>query len=230
MSNIVIGIEGLVGCGKTSICRELIHRIPNSVLLNAGNLYRAIIYILIKSGNTISKMKKTGKRLDIREMIEKLKIEVKLENQETVVYADGKKIEEEELQSKETSLAVSEVSNTAENKNAFLFVHDLVDNLKKQYNVIFSGRATMKIYPTCDYHFFIVADLEERVNRKCKQYKNIEKIEEIRYNITKRDELQEKSGFYEYSPITIEIDVTNCKTIAESTDKVLQKIRIKENV
>ena len=32
--NIVIGIEGLVGSGKTSICRELIKRLPNTVLLN----------------------------------------------------------------------------------------------------------------------------------------------------------------------------------------------------
>ena len=42
--NIVIGIEGLVGSGKTSICRELIKKIPNSVLLNAGDLYRAIVF------------------------------------------------------------------------------------------------------------------------------------------------------------------------------------------
>ena len=33
------------------------------------------------------------------------------------------------------------------------------------------------------------------------------RTEEIRENIIKRDELQRKSGFYEYSPITIEIDV-----------------------
>lgn len=230
MSNIVIGIEGLVGSGKTSICRELINQIPNSVLLNAGNLYRAIVYCMMKNGATISKMKKSGKKLDIREMIEQLKVEVKIENRETVVYANGEKLLEEDLQSKETSLAVSEVSNTAENGKAFLLVHNLIEDLKKQYNVIFSGRATMKIYPQCDYHFFVVADLEERVRRKCLQYKNTEKEEEIRNNIIKRDELQEKSGFYEYSPITIEIDVTECKSTEESTDKVLQRIKIEEEV
>lgn len=230
MSNIVVGIEGFVGSGKTSICRELLKRIPNSVLLNAGNLYRAIVYSMMKDGTTISKMKRTGKKLDIREMIEKLKIEVRLENRETVVYANGQKIAEEALQSKETSLAVSEVSHTAENGEAFIFVHDLVESLKTQYNVIFSGRAIMKIYPACDYHFFVIADLEERVRRKCMQYQNQEKIEEVRQNIIQRDALQKKSGFYDYSPITMEIDVTNCKTVEESTDKVLQKMKIKENV
>ncbi len=226
----VIGIEGLVGSGKTSICRELLNKIPNSVLVNAGNLYRAIVYKMLKNGNTIASLKKTGKKLEIREMIEKLQLEIKLENHETVVYANGEKIPEEVLQSKETSLAVSEVSRTAENQAAFLFVHDLIENLKKDYHVIFSGRATMKIYPACDYHFFVIADLAERVRRKCMQYKNQEKEEVIRKNIIQRDALQEKSGFYEYSPITIEIDVTNCKTVEESTNQVLANIKMLEIV
>ena len=51
MSNIVIGIEGLVGAGKTSICRKLTEIIPNTVMFNGGNLYRAIVYGLMKSGN-----------------------------------------------------------------------------------------------------------------------------------------------------------------------------------
>ena len=41
--NIVIGIEGLVGTGKTSISRELLKYIPNSIILHGGNIYRAIV-------------------------------------------------------------------------------------------------------------------------------------------------------------------------------------------
>ena len=37
----------------------------------------------------------------------------------------------------------------------------------------------MKIYPECDYHLFIIADLDERVKRKCIQYKNLESEETI---------------------------------------------------
>ena len=229
MQNIVIGIEGLVGAGKTSICREMLNYLPNAVLLNGGNLYRAIVYIMMKNGSTISKMKKNGKNLNIRKMIDLLQIEVRIEKRETVFYANGVKLSEEELQSKETSIAVSEVSNTANNEDAFVFVHDLIEELKKQYNVIFSGRATMKIYPECDYHFFIIADLDERVRRKSIQY-NTKANDQIRDNIIKRDELQAKSGFYDYTPTTIEVDVTECKSVEESTQKVLQKIKIKESV
>ena len=62
MENIVIGIEGLVGAGKTSICRELIKKMPNTILLNGGNLYRAIVYSMIQNGNKIEELKKQGKK------------------------------------------------------------------------------------------------------------------------------------------------------------------------
>ncbi len=228
MEHIVVGIEGLVGSGKTSICRELIKKIPNCVLLHGGDLYRGIVFCLMKNGFTVSSLTKSGKNLDIFEIIKQLKLEVKIENHETAIYANGEKLSEQDLQSKEISLAVSEISHTAKNEDAFVFVHDLVEDLKKQYHVIFSGRAIMKIYPKCDYHFFVIADLDKRVERKCIQYQNQEKEAEIRNLLIKRDSLQQKSGFYEYSPITIEVDVTDCKTAEESADQVLQKIKIKE--
>lgn len=66
MQNIVVGIEGLVGSGKTSICRELIKQIPNSILVNGGNLYRAIVYVMIKNGNTIDQMKQERKKFEYK--------------------------------------------------------------------------------------------------------------------------------------------------------------------
>ena len=54
----VIGIEGLVGAGKTSICRELLNIIPNAVLLHGGNLYRAIVYALLQEEKNILKLNK----------------------------------------------------------------------------------------------------------------------------------------------------------------------------
>lgn len=164
--------------------------------------------------------------MNIRELIRFFNVEVKIKNNETIIYSNGEELNEEDLQSKETSIAVSEVSNTADNSEAFKFVHDLIEKLKKDYNIIFSGRSTMKIYPKCNYHFFIIADLDERVRRKCIQYKNKELEDDIRDNIIRRDELQRKSGFYEYSSITEEVDVTNCKNVYESTKKVLDRIKL----
>lgn len=226
MENIVIGIEGLVGAGKTSICRELIKEIPNTVLVNGGNLYRAIVYSMMQNGSKLEELKKQGKNLDIKEMMDLFKIQIKIENNETIIYIADEKVDEDAIQSKEASMAVSTVGGSADNKNLFIFARNLINDLKENHNVIVSGRSVMKIYPDCNYHFFIVADLDERVKRKCSQYGNHESEQEIRENIVKRDTLQEQAGFYEYSSITEEIDVTDCKSVLASTKKVLEKIAL----
>ena len=130
MSNIVIGIEGLVGAGKTSICRKLIQKIPNTVLLNGGNLYRAVVYAMMQNGKKIEELRNQGKSLDIKEMMDLFKIELKIENNETIIYINGKKADEEALQSKEASLAVSAVAEVANNKNLFKFAKGLINDLK----------------------------------------------------------------------------------------------------
>ena len=67
MGNLVIGIEGLVGSGKTSICRELLNYIPNSIILHGGNLYRGIIYALMNKKNIdLSSLKENIKDIDIK--------------------------------------------------------------------------------------------------------------------------------------------------------------------
>ena len=53
--NIVIGIEGLVGSGKTSICRKMLEIDKSFVLLNGGNLYRAIVYTLMQKEKNLFK-------------------------------------------------------------------------------------------------------------------------------------------------------------------------------
>ena len=228
MANLTIGIEGLVGAGKTSICRQMLDIIPNTVLVNGGNIYRSIVYAMMQNGEKLEEIKAKGISLDIKEMMDLFKIEVRLENKETIVYMDNIKVSEEAIQSKEASMAVSTVAGTADNKKLFIFAKELINNLKKDYNVIVSGRSVVKIYPELDYHFFIVADLDERVRRKCMQYENKETFEDIKNNISKRDELQRQAGFYEYSSLTIEVDVTDCKTVEESSKKVLNYIKVPE--
>ena len=158
-------------------------------------------------------------------MMDLFNINIRIENQETIMYLGDEKISEELLQSKENSLAVSHVGGSADNKKLFEFARNLIDELRKEHNIILSGRSLMIIYPASDYHLFITASLDARVRRKCTQYGNKDEYEEIKKNIEERDELQRKAGFYDFSPITKEIDVTDCKTVEESTEKVLSYIQ-----
>ena len=226
MKNITIGIEGLVGAGKTSICRAMLDKIPNSIILHGGNLYRGIVYALMNSGIDMSKIvNNSDKPIDIKQMMDMLKVEIKIENRESVVYVDGKEINEDNLQSDATSLAVSKIAKDADNSKFYAFGKKLIDVYKKQYNLIISGRDLMKIYPDLDYHFFVTADIETRVDRKMHQYTN-EKItrEELKKHIEERDSLQEQAGFYKRYDKTIDVDVTECKSAEESAMKILENI------
>lgn len=219
MENIVIGIEGTVGAGKTSICRELLKEIDNSIILHGGEIYRAIVYGMMKNN-----IQNKG-NLDAFGVMEKLGIEIRLENRETVIYMNGKKIEEKDLQSKQASMEVSKVSNTADNSKLYEFGKKLIDNFREKYNIILSSRDIVKMYPNVTKHFFIDASIEERTNRKYIQYNKEIPKEQIKEMIVKRDELQEKSGYYKIYPQTIVVDVTNCKSVKESAQKVLMNLK-----
>lgn len=226
MQNLVIGIEGYVGAGKTAICKKLLNEIPNSILLQGGNLYRGIAYALLRSGANLEELKQNMKQTDIKQIMEKLKIQIAIENRDTVIYMDGKKIEEELLQSTSSSLAVSEISNVADNQNFYLFGRKIIEEFKAKFNVIVSGRDLMKIYPDLDYHFLVTASLDERVRRKCIKYNETISQEEVRQNIIQRDKVQEQSGYYQEYENTIVVDVTNCKTIEDSAKEVLKHISL----
>lgn len=227
MANLVIGIEGLVGAGKTSICREMVKRIPDTVLVNGGNIYRSIIGMVIKKGNELSKLKEKADSLDMKKLMDSLKIDFKIENNETVLYCEGEKIDEEYIQSKEISLAVSSLGGRTDERALFEYARNIIDELKEKFNVILSGRGVLNIYPKCDYHLFITASLDERVKRKASQYSD-KTLDEVRQNIVKRDELQKEVGYYDISDRTTVIDVTDCKSVKESTDKVLEVLNIPE--
>lgn len=227
MNNIVIGIEGYVGAGKTSICRELLNKIPNSILLHGGNLYRVIIYALMnlqKNSLNLNNLSENLKNINIKELMDKLQVRIEIENRETVFYVADKKMDEEELQSQENSLAVSIAGKSADNSHLYVFAKTLIEMYKSKANVILSGRDLMNIYPKLDYHFLITASIDERVRRKCIQYNDMESYEEIKENIMKRDKLQEEAGYYKIYDKTVEIDVTDCKSAEEGADIILSKI------
>ena len=198
--------------------------IPNTVLVHGGNIYRAIVATILKNKN-LTELKNNSANLDMKQLMDSLGIELRLENNETVLYCNGELIDEEYLQSKEISLAVSSLGGRTNEKALFDYARKIIDDLRDNYNVILSGRGLLTIYPECDYHIFITASLDERVKRKASQYDE-KSLDEIKQNIIKRDELQRQVGYYDISDKTIEVDVTECTTAKESAKKVLENINI----
>ena len=166
MENVVIGIEGYVGVGKTAIAKEMLKYIPNSIVFHVGNVYRAIIYGVLKSGTKMEELKHKLKNKNIKEVMDELKIKVTVEDKQTRVCIGNEKINDDELQKPQISMAVSTVCGVADNKHAYKVVREMIQEFKKIYNVILSCRDTMRIFPEVDYHLLLTASLDERVKRK----------------------------------------------------------------
>ncbi len=222
MKNIVIGIEGMVGAGKTSICNELLDLIPNSIFVDGSKIYRALIEALHESSLDISKMNEVP-NLTPFELLKKLHVEFKIEDRKTVIYIAGKKVDEEAMKSMQNSIGVSKMASMADNSKLFSFAYHIITEYAKRFNLIVSARDLVRIYPEMDLHIFITASLEERVKRRYKQLGGIYSIEEVRNSVVQRDILHEKSGFNEISDKTVKVDVTEDSSAKESAKKIYDK-------
>lgn len=222
MSNIVIGIEGMVGAGKTSICDELLNLIPNSIFVDGSKIYRALIEALHMAKDNINSLEQMA-MLTPFDLLKKLQVEFKIEDRKTVIYIAGKKVNEEAMKSMQNSIGVSKMANQADNSKLFAFAHQIIQEYSKKFNIIVSARDLVKIYPEMDLHIFITASLEERVQRRYYQLKGEYTIDEVRNSIIQRDILHEKSGFNETFDKTVKVDVTGDSSAKESAKKIFDK-------
>ena len=227
--NIVIGIEGDVSSGKTSICKELIKLIPNSIFADAGLIARAIVMAVKKSPMAITTLVKLlmGRNVEAVDLMKKLKIEFKIENNQTAIYIKGKKVEEKDIQTEKNSTGVSKYTSKVNIDSLYNFASGIIDKYREEYNVIVSARDLVRIYPEMTVHVFITASLDERVNRRFKQFKGKYSKEEIRETILKRDKMHEKAGYNRTYGKTVKVDVTDCKSAKESAEKVMEIINVK---
>lgn len=224
MNNIVIGIEGQVASGKTSICKELVNMIPNSIFIDGGNIYRGIVEALALAHIEPTKM---GKDLDPLEIMKKLKVEFKIENKMTEIYIAGNKISEDIIQNAHNAVEVSKMANTSDNSHLFTFARNIIEQYKQKYNIIVSARELLDIYPNMDCHVFVTASLEERIKRRYAQYNGKYTVEEITKMIESRDKLHEQSGFNKKGAKTITVDVTESKNAKEAAEKILKTAKEK---
>lgn len=219
--NIVIGIEGMVASGKTSICKEMIKIIPNSIFIDGGNIYRGIALALTKNNVSISE-KNNLKNIDPLKLMQMLKVEFRIENNITEIYINDTKIEETDIQDAQNSMNVSKMASTNDNHALYDFAKTIIDNYRKKYNIIVSARDLVSLYPDMNLHVYVTASLEERTKRRYKQYNGIYSIDKIREMIEVRDMIHEKAGFNKTCKNTITVDVTDCISAQESARKILK--------
>ncbi len=223
--NIVIGVEGMVSSGKTSMCKELVKLIPNTIFIDAGYIYRGIVMAIRENNIDLN-----SNTLNAFELMEKLNVKFEIEDKIAQIYINGKRINEKEIETIENSIKVSEIASTLDNNPLFIFSKKVIDNYKTNYNVIVSGRSVVDIYPEVDIHLFVTASLDIRAKRRYEQYNKQIPFEEIKKIIQERDELHEKAGFNKKCEVTRILDLTDCNSPYQSALKALEIIKKEFNV
>ncbi len=227
MSNFVIGFEGDVGAGKTSICKELTNIIDNTVFVDAGDMARAIVMVIKKNPFLWPTGLKliSGKKVDMDKVMKKIKLSFTFNDRDTQIYVNNKIVPFEKLQTRKNGMGVSKFTGKVDWDSLNKFVSDKVNEIRKNHNVILAGRGLINLYDDLTSHVFITADLKVRVERRFNQYKGTVSKEIIEQEIIERDRLHEESGFNKKSEKTIEVDVTNCQSPKEATDLVINVLK-----
>ena len=220
--NIVLGVEGEVGSGKTSMCKELTKFIPNSIFIDGGLIFRGILTALELNGIDIRCVDTS--KFNAIEIMKKLKIEFKIEENVTIIYVNGTKIDNSKIETAKNSMNVSKIVSEENNVEIFKFAKKVIDEYRKKYNIIVSARDLVDIYDDMTAHIYITASLEERVKRRYSQYNGKYSYNEIKEMIVKRDKIHERSGFNKTCDKTIKIDITECKNAKESALKVYYEL------
>ena len=211
----VVAIDGPCGSGKGTIAKILSEKL-NLVNIDTGATYRCLALKTIENNIELKDEQK------IIELSENLNVEFK----EGKVFLDGEDVSGK-IREKEVTQIVSPISSIIEVRKNMV---ELQRRMASTYDVILEGRdITTVVFPNAEYKFYLDASLDERVNRRVRQNKemNIDMSEEeIRKSISDRDynDMNKPVGALKRTEDQIYIDSTNM-TIDEVVEKMISIIK-----
>ncbi len=213
--NRIVAIDGPAGSGKGTVAEILSERC-NLINIDTGATYRCVALATLQNNLTVEDTDK------IIELSGKIKIDFTPDKK---VLLDGIDVTGE-IRSKEVTSIVSPISSIVEVRKNMV---ELQRKMAKNSDVVMEGRdITTVVFPNATYKFYLDASLDERANRRYKQYqeKGIDmSLEEIRENIEKRDynDMHKEVGSLTRTDDQIYIDSTNM-TIEEVAKAMIDVI------
>ncbi len=217
----IVAIDGPAGSGKGTVT-ELVCKKLNLINISTGAAYRSVALATLQ--NNISS-DDTNK---IIELLDKIDIEFRKENDKDLVYLNGEEVTKR-IRQKDVTSIVSKVSSI---KEVRLKLNKIFKKIAENKNVIMEGRDIGTcVFPKADVKIYLDASIEERAKRRVKQNEELGiniPYEEIKKDIQKRDEADKnkKIGALKKADDAIYIDSSNM-TIEEVTDKIVEIIKNK---
>ena len=210
----IVAIDGPAGTGKGTVT-EILSKKLKLVKIDTGATYRCVTLEMLNKGIKLEELEK------IKELLETISIELKIEQGKQLVILNGKDVTSD-IRSKEVSEFVSQVSSI---KEVRLKMVDLQRKMAEGKDVIMEGRDIgTYVFPSADVKIYLDADLEERAKRRFKQ--NQEKDIKMTYmevfeNIKKRDQNDKNK---EIGALKVAHDAEVIDTTSKSINEVVREI------
>ena len=218
---IVVAIDGPAGSGKGKIKKEISKR-TGLINLDSGAMYRCVALAALRKG--LNEKNKDA----IIKLVDTLDIEIKLEDNNNIVYLNGENVTSIIRESEVTNL-VSPISTIIPVR---LKLIELQRKMADGKDIIMEGRDIgTYVFPRADLKIYLDADQEERAKRRYKE--NIEKgiectYEEILENVKDRDyrDSHREMGALKQADDAIVVDSTNM-SIEEVTNRIIELMKEK---
>jgi len=220
----VVAVDGPAGSGKGTITK-LVGEKRNLVYIDTGAMYRCVTLDCINNGVDYTDIE------GINRILDKISIELKIEDGTQKVYLNGKDVSRE-IREDEVNNLVSKYSVIKEVREKITPLQQKMGNTQ---DIIMEGRDICTVvFPNADVKIYLDCSVEERAKRRYKQ--NLEKginetYENALKNVKERDEID---SHREIAPLkkaedAILIDSTNM-TIEEVVNRVIEIIDEKRRV
>lgn len=225
MKKIIIAIDGLSGCGKSTTAKAVAKALRYTYI-DSGAMYRAVTLYFLNNNTNLQN------NLDIQQSLERADIEFRVSNGDwnQRVYLNGKDVEEE-IRGMAVTEQVSEVSKIKEVREAMVAKQRMLASDK---GVVMDGRDIGSVvFPDAELKIFMSANLDVRAERRQLELEGRGQpadIAHIRANLAKRDHLDSTR---EVSPLikaedAKEIDTSNLE-FEDQVALILELARKKMN-
>ena len=221
---IVIAVDGPAGSGKGTVTKRIAEEL-NLVNIDTGAMYRCVALECINKNIKETEINK------IDEVLKKIEIQLKKENDKQVVLLNGENVTDK-IRTREIDIAASKFSAIKQVRDS---ITPMQRAMAENENIIMEGRDIgTVVFPNADVKIFLDCSSEERARRRHKQ--NLERgiesnFEEIFEEIERRNKLDSER---EIAPLVkaddaILVDSTNM-TIEDVVQEIKKIIKEKVNI
>lgn len=183
MKKIIIAIDGLSGCGKSTTAKSVAKALKYAYI-DSGAMYRAVTLYFLNNHTNL------GNIQEIRQSLELVNIDFHVNNDGSQrIFLNGLDVEDE-IRGMPVTEYVSEVSKIKDVRQALVAKQRLLGTNK---GVVMDGRDIgTVVFPDAELKVFMSAKLEVRAARRLKELEErgqVADFDQIRDNLAKRDHL-----------------------------------------